>query len=742
MGAGLFERFPDHCAAADAILGYSLRELCLDDPGDRLRQTQHAQPALFAVNALAYLDRIEGGRRPDFLAGHSLGEYSALFAAGCFDFETGLRLVVKRAELMGAANGGAMVAVVGLPAERVTEILGENGATGVNIANYNTPDQVVLSGPRDALSHLAARISAERPARCVPLAVSAAFHSRHMDAAAEEFCGHLRELRFQPPGTPVIANVTGRPYPPEAVATLLGQQIRSPVRWWDSMRYLREQAVEEVEELGPGRVLTGLWRSAVTALPGPNGRHPNPPPANPSPPSPERNGHGEIAPERLGCAEFLRDYGIRYAYLAGSMYQGIASTALVTRLARAGLMGFFGTGGLRLAEVEDAILTLRRELGPRASWGMNLLYALDDPALEAATVELFLRHDVRFVEAAAYLQMTPALVRFRFQGAHVSSSGEPLAVRRVLAKVSRPEIASLFMSPPPEGILRRLVEERKLTEAEAEVARRLPVAAEVCVEADSGGHTDAGRAYTLMPAMLDLRDQVMARHAYPTRIRIGAAGGLGSPEAVAAAFVLGADFVVTGSVNQCSPEAGTSEAVKDLLSRLDVQDTAYTPAGDMFELGARVQVVSKGTLFAARANKLYEVYRRHGSLEELDEPTRRRIEERYFKRSFAEVWQETEGYLSGARPAEVEKARRDPKHRMALLFNWYFVHSTRLALEGGPEKVNYQIHCGPAMGAFNRAVRGTELEDWRQRHVDLIAERLMRGAAALLSRRFRDLASA
>jgi len=201
--------------------------------------------------------------------------------------------------------------------------------------------------------------------------------------------------------------------------------------------------------------------------------------------------------------------------------------------------------------------------------------------------------------------------------------------------------------------------------------------------------------------------------------------------------VLGAEFIVTGSVNQCSVEAGTSAAVKDLLADLDVQDTTYAPAGDMFELGAKVQVARKGTLFAARANKLYQLYRHYDSLEAIDTQTRQTIETTYFRRSFEQVWRDTQDYYLGTgRAGEVERAERNPKHRMALVFRWYFAHTIQAALAGDvAERVNFQIHCGPAMGAFNRFVKGTDLEDWRNRHVDIIAEHLMQGAADVLRSR-------
>ncbi|MEU6426887.1 ACP S-malonyltransferase [Microbispora sp. NPDC046973] len=757
MGEGLFDLFPGLCAEVDALLGYSIRDLCLKDPDGRLRQTQYAQPALFVVNALTHLARLREEPEPDFYAGHSLGEFDALFAAGCFDLATGVRLVRRRGELMGRANGGVMTAVLGLPAATVAALLEEAGVADVDVANHNSADQVVLSGTPEGMARAVGAVERAGGARCVPLNVSAAFHSRHMRPAAEEFAAFLREVEFAPPRVPVVANVTARPYPPDGVADLLARQIASPVRWWDSMSYLLHRGVREVAEVGPGTVLTGLWRSA-RRTPAPVTQPPvtqpsvTPAPALTAPVTPapartavapapvsrvavaETDARLASAAERLGSARFRREYGLRYAYLAGSMYKGISSADLVVRMGRSGLMGFFGAGGLSLERIEQALLDIRRRLGPEVPFGMNLLNDLDDPAREERTVALYLKHDVRFVEAAAYLNVTAPLVRFRFSGAHRDAQGRPVAVRRVLAKVSRPEVATAFMSPPPQALLDRLVREGGLTPAEAEAARELPVSGEVCVEADSGGHTDAGVALTLVPAMRRLRDDLTDRYGYRTPILLGASGGLGAPEAVAAAFVLGADFVLTGSVNQCSPEAGTSETVKDLLAGLDVQDTAYAPSGDMFELGARVQVVRKGTLFAARATKLHQLYQRHRSLEEIDPATLASIERTFFRRSVEEVWRETrDHYLSGGRPHVVEKAERDPRHRMVLVFKWYFAHSNRLALAGDPaERANYQIQCGPAMGAFNRFVRGTELEDWRNRHVDVIAERLMTGAARCL----------
>jgi trans-AT polyketide synthase, acyltransferase and oxidoreductase domains len=370
---------------------------------------------------------------------------------------------------------------------------------------------------------------------------------------------------------------------------------------------------------------------------------------------------------------------------------------------------------------------------------MNLLCNLIHPEAEDAVVGLYLRHGIRRIEAAAYTQITPSLVRYRLNGIERGPDGEPVAHNLVMAKVSRPEVATQFLQPPPAKILQRLLEARQITPLQAELGAQLPMADDLCVEADSGGHTDNGVASCMMPTMLRLRDDSRTTFRYAQRVRVGAAGGIGTPHAVAAAFVLGADFVLTGSINQCTVEAGTSDLAKDLLAACNIQDTAMAPAGDMFEIGAKVQVLSKGVFFPARANKLYDLYRQFESLEQIDAATRLQLETRYFKRTFEAIYQETKDHYLRVAPEQIERAEKNPKFKMALIFRWYFVHTNRLAQGGIADgKVDFQIHCGPALGAFNQWVKGTPLEDWRRRHADQIGEMLMRAAAELLEQRFKD----
>ncbi|MEV7775547.1 PfaD family polyunsaturated fatty acid/polyketide biosynthesis protein [Kitasatospora sp. NPDC086791] len=438
---------------------------------------------------------------------------------------------------------------------------------------------------------------------------------------------------------------------------------------------------------------------------------------------------------RLGDERFRRDLGIDYAYASGSMYRGVASKELVVAMGRAGYLGFLGAAGMPVERVVDDIAHIRKELAPHRPFGVNLLGSLADPERERAMVELLLTEDVRIIEASAFVKVTPALVRYQLSGLRRGHDGGVVRGTRILAKVSRPEVAREFMRPAPEPIVARLLAEGLVTAEQAELARRIPVAQELTVEADSGGHTDRGVASVLLPSMQALRRDLTREHGYAEGIRLGLAGGLGTPRAVAAAFALGADYVMTGSVNQCTVEAAISDRVKDRLQEIDVQDTDYCPAGDMFEIGALVQVLKKGVLFPARANKLSALYRTHESWEEIPPGTRRQIQDTFFKRSAEDVWRETKEYLERTgQTDEVERAGRSPKRRMALMFRWYYGYSSRLTFQD-PDRdpANLQVHTGPALGAFNQWVKGTPLEDWRNRHVDRIADDLMRGAADILT---------
>lgn len=442
-----------------------------------------------------------------------------------------------------------------------------------------------------------------------------------------------------------------------------------------------------------------------------------------------------IRPDALGSPAFLSEHGVRLAYSAGGMVKAIASVPMVERLARAGLLGFLGTGGVAAAQIAEDVATLARTLGPGLPWGVNFLHNFVLPEAEEPVLDILLAHDVRRLEASAFIVPTPALVRYRLAGLAAGPDGAPIARHLIMAKVSRPEVARRFLAPADPELVQALLSHGRVTSEQAALAARIPLADDLCIEADSGGHTDKQVALALMPSMLRLRSEIARDFPPAGRVRTGAAGGIGAPEAVAAAFVLGADFVLTGSVNQCTVEAATSDLAKDMLAAAGPQDFDMAPAGDMFEIGARVQVLKRGTMFAARANRLYELYRTHRSLDDIPAPVLREIEERYFGRSVAEVWAETAGHYAAAAPGELAEAEANPHKKLAMVFRWYFIHTARLALDGTiAARSNFQIHAGPAMAACNAWLAGTALADWRRRHVDELGIRLMSEAADHLGR--------
>jgi malonyl CoA-acyl carrier protein transacylase len=265
MGQGLFDEVREYAAVekhVDTILGYSLRKLCLEDADNRLKETQFTQPSLYVVNALHYYKAVSQGTRPNYLAGHSLGEYNALLAAGVFDFLTGLRLVKKRGELMSQAKNGGMGAVVGLGAGMIAKVIKENGLASIDVANFNTPLQTVVSGPVEDIKRAGPLFEKAGARMYVPLPVSAAFHSRYMADAEKAFADVLAPMSFAPPTTPVVANATAQPYPSanasESVKSLLVKQVTHSVQWTQSIRFLIGQGVTEFSEIGPGNVLTRM----------------------------------------------------------------------------------------------------------------------------------------------------------------------------------------------------------------------------------------------------------------------------------------------------------------------------------------------------------------------------------------------------------------------------------------------------------------------------------------------------
>jgi [acyl-carrier-protein] S-malonyltransferase len=267
MGRDAAERWPlaaETFREADGALGYSISRLCFEGPEDQLKLTANTQPAILTVSVALARVLAEGGIKPDYVAGHSLGEYSALVAAGGLDFSEAVRTVHLRGKLMQEAvpaGEGAMAAIVGMNAEQVEGLCRDAAQDEVcSPANFNSPEQIVIAGARSAVER-AVNLATDRGARAVPLPVSAPFHCALMRPAQQKLEPALRKLTFRRLAIPVVTNVEAAfVQEPEATREALVRQVVAPVQWEWSITEMAARAVETFVEVGPGRVLCGLLR--------------------------------------------------------------------------------------------------------------------------------------------------------------------------------------------------------------------------------------------------------------------------------------------------------------------------------------------------------------------------------------------------------------------------------------------------------------------------------------------------
>ena len=447
-----------------------------------------------------------------------------------------------------------------------------------------------------------------------------------------------------------------------------------------------------------------------------------------------------VFPEHLGDRSFTEVHGCRFPYVVGEMANGIATARMVVAAHAAGFLGFFGAAGLPPARIHAALdeiegaLVAAGHAGSRA-WGTNLIHSPHEPDLEHAVVDLYLTRNVTRVSASAYMDLTPMVVRYAASGLRLVD-GKIVRKNRVFAKISRPETAARFLMPIPSSFLRPLVEQGLISKEEAALAERVCVATDVTVEADSGGHTDNQALPCVFPAVKQLALEMSRKHELQAitgePLRVGAAGGLGTPDAVAAAFAMGAAYVLTGSVNQSAVESGLSPRGRTLLGGVRLGDVTMAPAADMFEMGVKVQVLKKGSMFANRAFKLYDVYRQSASLETISAADKKKIEGEILRTSVENAWAATRAFFEKRDPQQIVKAEQDPKHKMALVFRSYLGQASKWAIAGDDDRaLDFQIWCGPAMGSFNAWVDGTFLAPVENRTVAQIGWNLMEGAAVV-----------
>lgn len=402
MGKDIFSEFPEMIKTADSILNYSVEDLCLNDEFEQLDNTEYTQPALYVVNCLYYLHMLkETGKKPDYVIGNSLGEYNALYAAGCISFEDGLRLVQKRGKLMGRLNGGSMAAVLGLTSDQIENVLlKENVSDSIQISNYNTKYQNVISGSPNIIDNILPVLKENGANRAVKLKVSGAFHSRYMKDAQDEFSYELRKIEFKEANCKVVSNLYGITYKKENAYNTLLKQISNPVRLFNSIKYVIEGGTTEFIEAGPKKTMTKIVNTIKKEL------------------AEEFN----CDKNHLGADSFKEDYKVNYSYAAGGMQKGISSVAMIEELNKNKMLGFLGIKGLSIDEAINLISLAKMKM-PLDAIGVKVCNDLLNPDYGRTMMKHIIAEDIKKIEVSGYHKPDSALVKYRLQNTQIGERG-------------------------------------------------------------------------------------------------------------------------------------------------------------------------------------------------------------------------------------------------------------------------------------------------------------------------------
>lgn len=421
---------------------------------------------------------------------------------------------------------------------------------------------------------------------------------------------------------------------------------------------------------------------------------------------------------------FMERFGLKYPYIAGAMAKGISSIEMAEELSKTGCLANFGSAGLSNKEILEKIDVLKSRAD---KFGINMINIPGNQENELELVRALIDKKVHVISCGAYIRMTPGIVLFRVKGIK-EENGELTIPNKIIGKISRLEIAKTFFSPPPKKIIKKLLEESLITEKEAELSQSIPMASDIIAEADSGGHTDKQPAISLFPQILNLKNKAQ-KNFCKIKLSAGLAGGIGTPESLLAAFSMGADFVVTGSINQACVESGTSGIVKEMLSKASQSDFELVPSADTFEIGGKVQVLKKGNKFAQRAKFLEKIFNEKASIEELHENDVEFLESKILGNKIEAEWESTKKYFSKINPKTIETAENNPKKKMALIFKSYLGKSSSWAINGNEErKDDFQIWSGQSIAAFNSWAENSYLESHENRRVSDVALNLLKAS--------------
>ena len=431
----------------------------------------------------------------------------------------------------------------------------------------------------------------------------------------------------------------------------------------------------------------------------------------------------------LGNKNFQEVHGVKYSYCVAPFEREVCSPKLVAELAQQGILGFCPVEYMDTHQVNET-LTKLRSLSNGKPYGVGYKYHPHHPDLEEHMLELFVSADVPRLFLSHYVQATKAMVHYRLTGLTANDKGVPQPKHQLFIRVPHTGLAEYFAQPAPQDLIDALVTEGRLTEEEGLLGSKLPLSQDIIVDGDvsrTGGKQDI---VSLFPALRhSLRRAKIGRS---VEVRVGVAGELATPEAINAAFKMGADFVVTGSVNGLTIEAGGSQARKELLAKAKPEDFVSAPSFEYLDADYRVRVTKFGTMFATKANRMEELYRATDSLDGLTHEGLKFLEQKVFQCSLVEAYDKAEPFLRQWWPNLVEQATTSPKVRASLLLKWFLFESNQWAIDGVQgRQMDYQVRGDGAVGSFNLWRENTEFNDISKISVVQLALNLLKGAAVI-----------
>lgn len=540
MGAELFSKYPEYVKKANKVLGYSIETLCISDPNNQLNHTLYTQPAIFVVSVLNYLNTVETISPPHFLAGHSIGEYAALFAANVFDFETGLQIVKKRAELMSNASGGGLAAVLDLPLAEVEARIDAFHLSDIEIANINSSKQVVIGGGLESIESFI-RISKDKSGRIIPLRVSGAFHTSHMKKAQSLFNEYLKQFHFELPTIPVVSNYSAELHDVQLIVEQLAKHLTNKVRWVECIEYMLAAGVEDFVEVG-----STILMPMVTDI---RSHYFDKPIQS------EANSIAQInTASGIRTSMFCRRFGFDKPMVVGGSGHKAMGVELVTSLALSQVLSFLDTSQLTLIEVEEALQQLNAVIA--GQYGVNLTFDIEAHN-EEGLIQLCLKYAVRFIEVRGYFTPTPALIKYRLEG---GLDDQSCPNNRILLHVAEHEVAKNFLKQLSDVAIDPDIDNVNLI-------NQIPIVDAVCVA------TKTWRSIRSIDT--DLFDQVMdqckqLKCQLPFgKIFIGLSGHSAKNNPVEAALKRGADFSLLSAVFLLADESSLDNAIKAQLSNAD-----------------------------------------------------------------------------------------------------------------------------------------------------------------------------